>query len=135
MSDTGATGPPRGANGAPAGRVEAAVIRQVRMWYWQRLSAIALAVFVVAHLATIVYAVRGGLIAAEILQRTRGSALVAAFYGLFVVACAIHAPLGLARIAEEWLGWGRRAANGAALAFAVTLIVLGARAVFAVVAT
>ena len=109
------------------------VAGQVRMWYWQRLSAMALAVFVVAHLATIVYAVRGGLSAGEILERTRGSALVAAFYGLFVVACAIHAPIGLARIAEEWLGLSRRAANGMAFAFAVVLIALGTRAVWAVV--
>lgn len=108
-------------------------VAQVRVWYWQRLSAMALAVFVIAHLATIVYAVRGGLTAAEILARTRGSALAAAFYGLFVVACAIHAPIGLARIAEEWLGWSRRAANGAALAFAVLLLVIGMRAVYAVV--
>lgn len=107
---------------------------QARLWYWQRLSAMALAVFVVAHLATIVYAVRGGLTAAEMLERTRGSALAAGFYGLFVVACAIHAPIGLARIAEEWLGWKRRLANGAAIVLAVILIAAGARAVWAVVA-
>jgi fumarate reductase subunit C len=106
---------------------------QARMWYWQRLSAMALAVFVAGHLATIVYAVRAGLSAAEILERTRGSAIVAAFYGLFVVACAIHAPIGLARIAEEWLGLRARTANAAAILFAVLLLASGGTAVYAVV--
>lgn len=107
---------------------------QARLWYLQRVSAMALTLFVAAHLATIMYAVRNGLTAAEILERTRGSALVAGFYGLFVVACAIHAPIGLARIAEEWLGWRPRVANGAALAFAAILLASGACAVYAVVA-
>jgi fumarate reductase subunit C len=107
---------------------------QARIWYWQRVSAMALAVFVAAHLATIVYAVRAGLTGAEILERTRGSALVAVFYGLFVVACAVHAPIGLARIAEEWLGWRARTANGAAIVFAFLLLASGGRAVYAVVA-
>lgn len=107
---------------------------QAKLWYWQRLSAMALAAFVAGHLATIVFAVRNGLTAAEILERTRGSVLVASFYGLFVIGCAIHAPIGLARIAEEWLGWRPRVANGAALAFAVFLLASGARAVYAVVA-
>ena len=109
-------------------------VTQARLWYWQRLSAVVLAAFVVAHLATIVYAVRNGLTAAEILGRTRGSALAAGFYALFVLACAIHAPIGLARIAEEWLGWRPRVANGAALAFAALLVASGARAIYAVVA-
>jgi fumarate reductase subunit C len=111
------------------------VVRQVHLWYWQRISAIALALFVTAHLATILYAVRGGLTAAEILARTRGSALAAAFYGLFVLACAIHAPIGLARIAEEWLGWSGRASNAAAAVLALALLFTGWRAVYALVMT
>ena len=111
------------------------VTTQAWLWTWQRLSAMALAVLVAGHIATIIYAVRNGLTAAEILERTRGSVLVAGFYGLFVVACAIHAPIGLARIAEEWLGWSSRLANSAALAFAAILLASGACAVYAVVAT
>jgi fumarate reductase subunit C len=108
---------------------------QARLWYWQRVSAMALAVFVAAHLATIVYAVRAGLTAAEILERTRGNALVGTFYALFVVTCAIHAPIGLARIAEEWLGWQSRTANAAAIVFALMLLASGGAAVYAVVVT
>jgi fumarate reductase subunit C len=107
---------------------------QVRLWYAQRISGAVLAIFVLVHLATIVYAVRGGLTAADILGRTRGSAGIAAFYGVFVIACAIHAPIGLARVAEEWLGWNGRSSNTAAALFAVLVLAAGLRAVYAVVA-
>ena len=111
-----------------------AVATQARLWAWQRISAMVLALCVAIHLATIVYAVRGGLSAAEILARTQGSWLVAAFYGAFVLACAVHVPIGLARIAEEWLGWSRRLSNGVAALIALALVLLGLRAVYAVIA-
>jgi fumarate reductase subunit C len=110
------------------------VSTQARLWYLQRASAMALAAFVAIHIATIAYAVRGGLTGAEILARTQGSWLLAGFYGAFVAACAIHVPIGLARIAEEWLGWSSRRSNAVAVLVAVTLTVLGWRAVYAVVA-
>ena len=69
--------------------------REVRLWVAQRATAVVLAVCVVVHLATIIYAVRGGLTAAEILARTRGSIAWGAFYSVFVLAAAIHAPIGL----------------------------------------
>ena len=59
-----------------------------RLWIAQRASAAVLAVCVIVHLATIVYAVRGGLSAAEIFARTRGSVGWLAFYSLFVLAVA-----------------------------------------------
>jgi fumarate reductase subunit C len=110
------------------------VVTQARLWYLQRASAVLLALCVAIHLATIVYAVRGGLSGAEILARTRGSWAVAAFYGVFVVACAVHVPIGLARTAEEWLGWSARRSNAAAAVLALALAALGLRAVWAVVA-
>jgi fumarate reductase subunit C len=70
-------------------------VAQARRWYWQRISAMVLALCVVIHLAGMVWAVRGGLSAAEILSRTQGNALFAAFYAVFVLACAVHVPLGL----------------------------------------
>jgi fumarate reductase subunit C len=106
---------------------------QARLWFWQRASAAVLAVLVVVHLAVIVYAVHGGLSAGEILGRTRGNAGFAAFYALFVLACAVHVPIGLAAIAREWLGWRERPANVAALLFAALIALAGLRAVFAVV--
>lgn len=106
---------------------------QAKLWFWQRASAAVLAVLVVVHLAIVVYAVRGGLSAAEILGRTRGNASFGAFYALFVIACAVHVPIGLSAIAREWLGWRERAANIGALLFAALILVAGLRAVYAVV--
>jgi fumarate reductase subunit C len=100
----------------------------------QRGSAAVLALCVTVHLATIVYAVRGGLSAAEILGRTRGNAGWAAFYAVFVLAAAIHAPIGLRAVLGEWLGW-RGVSRDAGLAiFAAALLFLGARAVLSVFA-
>lgn len=108
-------------------------IAQVRRWYWQRISAMVLAACVVIHLAIIVYAVRGGLGAAEILARTRGNWAFATYYTIFVVACAVHVPLGIANIAREWAGLGERAALWLGRGVALLLLVMGLRAVVAVV--
>ena len=109
-------------------------VAQARRWYWQRLSAMVLALCVLVHLAVMVYAVRGGLSAAEILGRTRGSWAFGGFYAVFVLACAVHVPTGLATIAREWWGLGTRPALALARAFGLLLLMLGLRAVWAVVA-
>jgi succinate dehydrogenase hydrophobic anchor subunit len=61
-------------------------VAQAKRWYWQRISAMVLALFVLVHLAVMVYAVRGGLSAAEILGRTHGSWAFGSFYAVFVIA-------------------------------------------------
>ena len=106
---------------------------QAKLWYWQRLSAMVLAACVVVHLAMIVYASRGGLTAAQILARTRGNTPFAAFYSVFVVACAVHVPIGLKAIAVEWLRWRERNASIAAVIVALALLAMGLRAVYAVI--
>jgi fumarate reductase subunit C len=98
----------------------------------QRATAFVLAVAVAVHLATILYAVRGGLTAAEILARTHGNIGFALFYGLFVVAVAIHAPIGLRNVLREWAPWRGRSLDLALAAFSLALLALGLRAVFAV---
>ncbi len=103
---------------------------QARLWYLQRISAMILALCVVVHIVTIIYAVRGGLTGAEILARTRGNAVFAAFYVLFVFSAAVHAPIGLARIAEEWLQWRGRSLNALLLTFALVLVLVGLSAVW-----
>ncbi len=109
-------------------------IAEAKRWYWQRISAMVLAVCVLVHLAVIIYAVRGGLSAAEILGRTHGSWSFGLFYAVFVVACAVHVPIGLANIAREWWGMGPNTALWAARAFGLLLLVAGLRAIWAVVA-
>ena len=106
--------------------------RQSLLWLAQRASAAVLALCVVVHLATMIVAVRGGLTAAEILGRTRGSPTWAVFYGVFVVAVAIHAPIGLRTVIAETRGFHGRGIDVAMLAFAVALLALGLRAVAAV---
>ena len=102
------------------------------LWIAQRASAAVLAVCVAVHLATIIYAVQGGLTAAEILGRTRGNHAWLAFYTLFVVAVSVHAPIGLRAIFLEWLRW-RGASRDIVLAlFSAALAWMGMRAVFAV---
>jgi fumarate reductase subunit C len=108
---------------------------EARLWLAQRVTAMALAFFVAVHLATIIYAVRGGLAAGDILARTRGSVAVAVFYGGFVLAAAIHGGIGLRTIFMEWLRLKRDAAGLLALAIALVLVGLGMRAVVAVVAS
>ena len=100
----------------------------------QRLSAKVLAPFVVVHLALILYAVQGGLSAAEILGRTQGSVAWGAFYALFVIAVAIHAPIGVRNIVREWTRWQGRGLDVASVVLAIVLLALGLRAVAAVVA-
>ncbi|MDQ6640793.1 MAG: succinate dehydrogenase [Pseudomonadota bacterium] len=117
--------------GAGAGPSSPA-IAQARRWYWQRISAMVLAVCVIVHLAVIVYAVRGGLSGAEILGRTRGNWAFAAFYATFVIASAAHVPIGVANIAREWAGLGERAALWLGRALALVLLLTGLRAVVAV---
>jgi len=104
-----------------------------QLWIAQRITAMILALCVLVHLVTIVYAVRSGLSASGILARTRGSAVIGSFYALFVVAAAIHGGIGLRTIAMEWLRLGRGSTWLAAVA-ALALVVLGLRAVAAVVA-
>jgi fumarate reductase subunit C len=107
---------------------------QAYLWAAQRVSAMVLALCVLVHLVTLIYAVRGGLSAAEILQRTRGSVTWGAFYTLFVIAVAVHAPIGLRAILNEWFALRGAKLEIVVAIVALVLIALGMRAVWAVVA-
>lgn len=104
------------------------------LWIAQRASAGVLALCVIVHLATIIYAVQGGLSAAEILARTRGNPAWFAFYSFFVVSVAIHAPIGLRSVLMEWFKWRSAARDVVLLLFSVILLFIGLRAAWAVFA-
>jgi fumarate reductase subunit C len=104
------------------------------LWAAQRASAAVLALCVLVHLITIVYAVRNGLTAAEILARTSGSVLWTAFYALFVAAVAVHAPIGLRNVVMETTRWRGPSLETAMVLIGVVLALWGWRAVYAVVA-
>ena len=107
---------------------------QTWLWLAQRASAAVLAVCVAVHLITMVYAVRGGLTAAEILGRTRGSSGWLAFYLVFVFAVSIHAPIGLRPILSEWLRWRGPSRDAFLAALAIFFLWIGLRAALAVFA-
>jgi len=104
----------------------------LRLYMIQRLSALIMAPFVIGHLAVMIYAIQGGLSAAEILGRTQGSVLWFAFYGGFVVAVCLHGAIGMRTIAYEWAGLKGAALGAFMWAVGIALFALGARAVWAV---
>jgi fumarate reductase subunit C len=101
---------------------------QTHLWVVQRLTAMILAFGVLVHLVTIILAVRGGLSAAEILGRTRGSEAWLAFYCLFALAAGLHGAIGLRAIAAETLGLRGRVADLAWLAVGLLTAGFGIRA-------
>jgi fumarate reductase subunit C len=105
----------------------------LRLYVWQRLTAALMVPLVLGHVAVIFYATRRGFSAADILGRTRGSVAWAAFYGTFVVAVAIHAAIGVRNVVVEWSRIGDRHAGIFATLFGCCLLLLGLRAVAAVV--
>ena len=107
---------------------------QTALWIAQRASAAVLALCVAVHLAMIIYAVQGGLTAAEILERTRGNAGWLAFYSVFVLAVTIHAPIGLRSVFAEWLGWRGRSRDVVLALFALLIAWMGMRAALGVFA-
>lgn len=105
----------------------------VRLYVWQRGTAAILAPLVLGHIAVIFYATRQGLSAADILARTRGSILWAAYYGLFVAAVSIHASIGIRNVLSEWSPLNERKTGLLAILFGLLLALVGVRAVAAVV--
>ncbi len=118
----------------PAGAPAHAASARFETWLWiaQRASAVVLALCVLVHLVTIIYAVRHGLTGAAILGRTRGNTAALAFYALYVLAIAVHAPIGLRTLCQEWLGWRAASLNWLIGALALALFVFGLRAGWAV---
>ena len=104
-------------------------ILQAKLWYAQRISAMVLGICVTVHLIIIFYAIRGGLTAQEILGRTQGNLTFALFYEIFVLACFVHAPIGIAYILQETFPQGRLAVP-LSLVLAILILLLGSAAVF-----
>ena len=102
---------------------------EILLWFAQRLSAAVLALCVAVHLATIIYAVRGGLSAAEILARTQGSLAWLIFYSVFIAAVAVHAAIGVRTILREAVSWRGVWIDLTAAGFALLLAVMGGRAI------
>jgi fumarate reductase subunit C len=108
-------------------------VSAVRRYVWQRMTAALMVPLIVVHLIVIIYATNRGLSAAEILGRTRGSVVWGLYYGTFVVAASIHGAIGVRGVAREWLGWRDKALDRLMWILGGLLLILGLRAVAAVV--
>ena len=106
-------------------------VLQAKLWYAQRISAMVLGICVAVHLVIIFYAIRGGLSAQEILGRTQGNLLFAVFYEIFVLACFVHAPIGMANILQETFPKSG-VAKPIAWILALLILILGTTAVIGV---
>lgn len=104
----------------------------IRLYMAQRITALVMAPLVLGHIAVMIYAVQGGLSAAEILGRTQGSYLWFLFYGTFVVAVSIHGAIGVRTVLHEWVGLKGRTLSTVTALLGLGLFTLGARAVWAV---
>jgi fumarate reductase subunit C len=103
----------------------------------QRASALVLVPLILMHLVVIFYATAKGISAASILARTRGSIEWGLFYGLFVIAAAVHGAIGVHNVFAEWgpehLKRDPRLRALVLYGVGIGLAVLGLRAVYAVV--
>jgi len=77
---------------------------ETKLWVWQRASAAVLGLCVIVHLILIIIAVQGGLSASEIISRVSGNVAWLMFYSVFVIAVAVHAPIGVRTILNEMTG-------------------------------
>lgn len=102
---------------------------QTWLWLVQRISASVLAVAVAVHLITIIAAVQGGLTAAEIIARVSGNGAWAAFYGVFVFAAAVHAPIGVRTVLQEMTPLPNFFVNVLSALFGIGLLIMGLDAV------
>jgi fumarate reductase subunit C len=98
----------------------------------QRATALLLGPLVIVHLGLVIFAVRNGLSAEEILARTQGNTVWAVFYTAFVVTVSIHAPIGLRNVLKEWTPLDACVVNTMTILFSLLLLALGLRAVIAV---
>lgn len=104
----------------------------LRLFVLQRVTALIMAPLVLGHLGLMIYAIRGGLSTGAILARTQGSWSWALFYGTFVVAVSVHAAIGMRVIVGETFKVRGVVLDVLSLAFCVSLLFAGLRAVLSV---
>jgi len=104
----------------------------LKLYLLQRATALIMAPLVIGHVVIMFYATSQGLTAGDILGRTAGSVGWATFYGVFVIAVAIHGAIGLRNIVREWFGATDAIAAGLMWGTGAMLAILGLRGVIAV---
>ena len=107
----------------------------VHSYLIQRASAMIMVPFIVTHFILIILAVQNGLSAEEILGRTRGSIGWGIFYGIFLLAVSSHAAIGIGTVLTEWTTLRQRHATIISHLFGLLLLVVGLRAITAVISS
>lgn len=107
----------------PGARIE------TKLWVWQRATAAVLGICVLVHLGMIIYAVQDGLSAAEIISRVSGNFLWFVFYAIFIIAVAIHAPIGVRTILNEMTNLSAKATHLIMAVLCLVILVMGFRAI------
>lgn len=102
---------------------------ETRIWLLQRASAAVLALCVIVHLGMIIYAVQDGLSAAEIIGRVSGNIAWFAFYAVFVIAVALHAPIGIRTILNEMTGLDPKQTHLIMAILCLIILTMGFRAI------
>ncbi len=102
-----------------------------RLYLLQRATAMLLVPLMLVHLATMLWAARDGISAAEILARTQGHTGWAAFYALLVCAAGVHGAIGARTVLRELTPWRGGGVDIAAVIYLVGVLLLGARALAA----
>ena len=102
---------------------------ETRLWVWQRASAAVLGICVFVHLGMIIYAVQDGLSAMEIIDRVSGNLAWFSFYALFIIAVAIHAPIGVRTILNEMTTLSARQTHMIMAVLSLAILSMGFRAV------
>lgn len=105
----------------------------MQLFLLQRISALVMVPLVFGHLGLMIYAVRGGLSAEEILGRTQGSFFWGTYYGFFVLAASLHGAIGLRAILAENTKFNASVINLVVGTVGITSLILGLRAIMAVV--
>jgi fumarate reductase subunit C len=108
---------------------------ELRLYIVQRATAALMVPFILVHIAVIFYAISDGLTADEILARTGGSIGWGLFYTVFVLLASSHGAIGVRSVLKEWTPLDNAAADILSIGFGVLLVLLGLRAVYAVVFT
>ena len=98
----------------------------------QRATGAILAILLLVHLITIMFAVQGELTVAEILSRVQSNIAWIAFYGLFIITAVVHSMIGLRNIIAEMTGLSKRAVDLVVTFYAVFSLVLGYEALNAI---
>jgi fumarate reductase subunit C len=106
---------------------------EIRIYIVQRVTALLMIPFILLHVAVIFHAISEKLTADQILARTGGSITWGLFYGAFVVLASVHGAIGIRTVIREWTPLDNAIADIFAIAMCMVLMILGMRAVAAVV--